>query len=129
VKALLDTHAFLWWIGDDPALSAPAREVIADAGNDIYLSAVSVWEISIKARAGKLKVFSGNLEHFIEQQVRKNSFLSLPITLIHSARIYALSNQHRDPFDQMLVAQSQAEGLPVISADKMIHRYDIDIIW
>lgn len=129
VRALLDTHAFLWWIGNDSALSATARKVIENAENDIYLSAVSVWEISIKARTGKLNIFSGNLAGFIERQLRENTFLPLPITLSHSAKIHTLSNQHRDPFDQMLVAQSQIEGLPLISADKMIHSYDVDIVW
>ena len=129
MKALLDTHAFLWWIGDSSSLSAAARQIIADEKNDIYLSAVSVWEISIKARTGKLNVFSGNLSEFIERQVRQNSFLCLPVTLTHSARIYELSNHHRDPFDQMLVAQSQVEKMPLLSADKMIRSYDVDVLW
>lgn len=129
MKALMDTHVFLWWIGDAPSLSSHAREVIADAGNEIYLSAVSVWEISIKARAGKLNVFSGDLERFIEKQVLENSFLPLPVTLAHSAKIYGLPNRHRDPFDQMLVAQSQVEGMPIISADPRIRPYGVDVIW
>lgn len=129
MKVLLDTHAFLWWIADDPSLSVAAREVIADGENDIYLSAVSVWEIAIKARVGRLTVFSEDLDLFIEKHVRKSSFLPLPITLAHSAKIHALSNHHRDPFDQMLVAQSLVEGFPIISVDKMIHSYDVDVIW
>lgn len=129
MKVLLDTHAFLWWIGDDPSLSKMARQVIGDAESEVYLSAVSVWEMAIKARTGKLKVFSGDLEQFINQHIRGNAFQPLPITLRHSARVHTLSNHHRDPFDQMLVAQSQVEQLPIISADKMIHSYDVDIIW
>ena len=129
MKVLLDTHAFLWWIADDPALSAVAREVISDGANDVYLSAVSVWEIAIKARAGRLTVFSDNLDLFVERHVRESSFLPLPITLAHSSKIHTLSNHHRDPFDQMLVAQSLVEGFPIISVDKMIHSYDVDVIW
>ena len=129
VKYLLDTHAFLWWIGDDPSLSSAAREVIADGSNEIYLSAVSVWEIAIKVRAGRLDIFSGDLEQFVERHVRENSFLPLPVTLAHSAKIHTLSNHHRDPFDQMLVAQSLSEGFPMISVDKMIHSYDVDVVW
>ena len=129
MKVLLDTHAFLWWIADDPSLSVAAREVIADGSNDVYLSAVSVWEIAIKARVGRLTVFSEDLDRFIERHVRESSFLPLPITLAHSAKIHALSNHHRDPFDQMLVAQSLIEGFPIISFDKMIHSYDVDVIW
>ena len=129
MKVLLDTHAFLWWIADDPSLSVTAREVIADGGNDIYLSAVSVWEIAIKARVGRLKLFSDDLDSFIDRHVRESSFLPLPITLAHSVKIHALPNHHRDPFDQMLVAQSLVEGFPIISVDKMIHSYDVDVIW
>ena len=129
MKVLLDTHAFLWWIGDDPSLSTKARQVIADAENEVYLSAVSIWEMAIKARAGKLNILSGDIEQFINQHIRENKFQPLPITLHHSARVHALSNHHRDPFDQMLVAQSQVEKFPIISADKMIHSYAVDIIW
>ena len=129
MKYLLDTHAFLWWISDAPSLSLSARGIIADAGNDIYLSAVSVWEISIKARAGRLNVFSGNLEQFIEEHVRKSSFFPLPVTTAHSARVYTLSNHHRDPFDQMLVAQSLVENLTLVSADKQIYSYDVKVVW
>ena len=129
MKYLLDTHAFLWWIGDAPSLSSVARGIIADAKNEIYLSAICVWEIAIKARTGRLNVFSGDLEPFVEQHVRQNSFLPLPVTLVHSARVHALSNHHRDPFDQMLVAQSQVEKLPIISADKMIRSCDVEVVW
>lgn len=129
MKVLLDTHVFLWWIGDDPSLSNTARQVIADAESEVFVSAVSVWEMAIKARTGKLNVFSGDIEQFIDQHIRENEFHPLPITLRHSARVHALSNHHRDPFDQMLVVQSQVEKMPIISADKMIHSYPVDIIW
>lgn len=129
MKALLDTHAFLWWISDHPSLSEPARKVISDTENDIYLSAVSIWEISIKARAGRLNIFSGDLDQFVEEQAGKNSLMPLPVTLAHTARIYTLPNHHRDPFDQMLVAQSQVEEIPLVSADRMIRSYDIDVVW
>lgn len=129
VKVLLDTHAFLWWIGDNPSLSLPARQMIADAKNTVYISAVSVWEISIKTRTGKLNIFSGDIEGFIEQHIQENAFLSLPLTLSHAAKIHSLSNRHRDPFDQMLIAQSRVEGIPIVTADKTIHSYDVDTIW
>jgi PIN domain nuclease of toxin-antitoxin system len=125
----LDTHAFLWWVGDTPSLSPVAREIISDGSNDIYLSAVSVWEISIKARVGRLDVFSGDIEVFVEQQVQRNSFMPLPISLAHSAKVFTLSNHHRDPFDQMLVAQSQVENLTLVSADRMIRTYDVNVVW
>ena len=129
VKALLDTHAFLWWISGHPALSKVAHQVIAEGKNEIYLSSVSVWEIAIKSRAGRLNVITDDLEQFVEQQSRENSFLPLPITLAHSAKVFGLSNHHRDPFDQMLVAQSLVEQIPIISSDKKIHSYDVDVVW
>ncbi|MBN2685196.1 MAG: type II toxin-antitoxin system VapC family toxin, partial [Pontiellaceae bacterium] len=98
MRVLLDTHAFLWWISNSPFLSSAVRQVMADAENEIYLSAVSVWEMAIKARAGKLRVFSGGIETFVDQHVRENAFQPLPITLAHSAKVHALSNHHRDPF-------------------------------
>lgn len=129
MRVLLDTHAFLWWISNSPSLSSIARQVVADVENEVYLSAVSVWEMAIKARAGKLHIFSGDIGPFIDQHMRKNSFQPLPITLAHSAKVHALSNHHGDPFDQMLVAQSQVEKMPIISADKMMQSYDVEVVW
>ena len=128
MKYLLDTHAFLWWVGDDPSLSEKARTIISDGGNEIYLSAVSVWEIAIKSRLGRLEMAEG-LEAFMDRHIRENSFQPLPITLTHSAKVQSLSNHHRDPFDQMLVAQSMVEEMPVISVDRMIGTYDVKVVW
>lgn len=129
MRALLDTHAFLWWIGDCPSLSKPAREVVANPENEIYLSAVSVWEIAIKVRAGRLNLFSGDIAPFVIDQVSQNQFHSLPVTLSHSAKIHSLSNHHRDPFDQMLVAQSLVENMPILSVDPKIRSYGVEVIW
>jgi len=129
VKVLLDTHAFLWWIDDNPSLSQTAREVVSNPGNEIFLSAVSVWEIAIKARAGRLEIFSGELSAFVERQMRENQFLPLSVTLPHSAKIHTLSNHHRDPFDQMLVAQSLVENIPILSVDQKIRSYGVEVIW
>ncbi len=128
MKYLLDTHAFLWWIGDDPSLSKKARSIISDEGNEIYLSAVSVWEIAIKSRAGRIEIRE-ELESFVDRHVRGNAFLPLPVTLRHSAKIQMLPNHHRDPFDQMLAAQGMVEGLPVITVDKMIGSLGAKVVW
>jgi len=128
MKYLLDTHAFLWWVGDDPALSKKARAIISDGGNEIYLSAVSVWEIAIKSRLGRLEMHGG-LEAFMDRHLRENAFQSLPITLTHSVKVQTLSNHHRDPFGQMLVAQAMVEEMPIISVDKMIGTYDLKVVW
>jgi len=129
VRALLDTHAFLWWIADSPSLSKRAREVVADPANEIYLSSVSVWEIAIKARAGRLNIFSGDLTRFIVQHVSQNQFQSLPVTLSHSAKIHTLSQDHRDPFDQMLAAQSLSENMPILSVDPKLRSFGVEVIW
>ncbi len=128
VKYLLDTHTFLWWIGDDSALSEKARAIISNGENEIYLSAVSIWEIAIKVRLGRLEI-AEELDVFTDRHIRENSFQPLPITLTHSIRIQSLSNHHRDPFDQMLVAQSMVEEMPIVSIDKMIGTYDVKRIW
>jgi len=128
VKYLLDTHTFLWWISDNPALSQKAREIISDSANDIYLGAGSVWELAIKTRAGKLAL-DGELESFVGKHLQSNSFQMLPITLPHAAKVQKLPNKHRDPFDQMLAAQSLVEGMPLISKDQIIAGFGAEVVW
>lgn len=116
MKALLDTHAFLWWISGDDRLSSPASQAIADGSNEIFVSAASVWEIAIKARLGRLSI-PGDPGQFIGGQVVENAFRGLPIVSGHALRLWELPDHHRDPFDRMLVAQAQVEGLALISRD------------
>jgi PIN domain nuclease of toxin-antitoxin system len=128
MKALLDTHAFLWWISDDPLLSSAARALIGDGESTLFLSAVSGWEIAIKMRLGRLEV-QGDPEHFVFEQLALNNITVLPISMNHALRTAALPDHHRDPFDRMLVAQSQIEQLPIITADPLIARYAVEVIW
>ena len=128
MKALLDTHTFLWWIADRPQLSPRAREIIADGGNEIFVSAASGWEIAIKAKLGKLDL-PDDLEHFIVEQLETNAFTSLPIRLEHALHVYTLPQHHRDPFDRILVAQCQLENLPILSADPQITHDAVQVIW
>lgn len=130
MRVLLDTHAFLWWITDNPRLSPQVRTIISEGTNKIFLSAASGWEIAIKAGLGKLQQLQeDNLESFISEQLALNAILSLPVQMSHSLHIYTLPLHHRDPFDRMLVAQSQLEDLPVITADPLIARYPVKVIW
>ncbi len=124
----MDTHTFLWWIDDNPKLSPRAREVIGDAGNALFLSAASGWEIAIKARLGKLRL-SDDLERFIADQLVTNAFSSLPIQLSHALHTYTLPDYHQDPFDRILVAQSQLENMPILTADPQIAQYSVQVIW
>ncbi|HEX9441358.1 MAG TPA: type II toxin-antitoxin system VapC family toxin [Roseiflexaceae bacterium] len=128
MKALLDTHAFLWWITDDPRLSSRVRELTGDSTNTLFLSAASGWEIAIKAQLGKLQL-PDNLERYIADQLSLNGFESLPIQLRHALHVYTLPDLHRDPFDRILVAQSQLEQLPILTVDPQIARYGVDVIW
>jgi PIN domain nuclease of toxin-antitoxin system len=128
VRLLLDTHAFLWWTLDHPQLSPLAREAIGEASNDCYFSAASAWELAIKCSLGKLTV-EGGIERFVRQQLALHRFRLLPVALDHSLRVAALPWHHRDPFDRLLVAQAQAEGLTLLSADAALRPYDVAQLW
>jgi len=119
-RLLLDTHVFLWWLADDPALAERARGALADPGNDVFVSAVSGWEISIKRALGKLEA-PESLDEFVEAA----GFLHLPVTFFHGEQAGQLPMHHRDPFDRMLIAQSQAEGMVLVTADERIRQYGI----
>lgn len=125
---LLDTHAFLWWIANDPRLSSGARRLMGDPGTELLLSAASAWEIGIKSSLGRLNV-SGDLQAFMTEQLRLNGIQVLPIHMTHALRASTLPQHHRDPFDRMLVAQGQVEGVPILTADPNIARYEVAVVW
>jgi len=128
MKALLDTHTFLWWITDDPRLSTKVREIIGEGANELYLSAASGWEMAIKVSLGRLRLPDA-LERFIPEQLALNAIESLPVQMSHALRVYALPDYHRDPFDRLLIAQAQLEGLPILTRDTQIARYQVKTIW
>jgi len=128
VKALLDTHTFLWWIANDPQLSPRARQIMEDANTEPLLSAVSGWEIAIKSHLGKLKL-PLDLQGFVAEQLRINAIQVLPIQMIHALHVFTLPDHHRDPFDRMLVAQSQLEHLPILTCNPQIARYAVTVMW
>lgn len=117
---LLDTHALLWWLADDPTLSGEARRAIADAGSAIFVSAATVWEIAIKQNLGKLDAPT-NLEALLELY----RFDPLPITIAHAYAAGFLPHHHSDPFGRMLVAQATAEGLTIVTRDARIAQYGV----
>lgn len=128
MRALLDTHAFLWWITDDSRLSGRAREVISDGRNELFFSAASGWEITIKASLGRLEI-PEDLERFVAEQLSRNAIQTLPIHLSHALRTSALPGHHRDPFDRILVSQALLEKMPLLSADPQIARYPVEVVW
>jgi len=123
VNLLLDTHAALWWLSDDPTLSASARAMIADPENTVFLSAVVVWEIRIKQGIGKL-----DLPDDFGEVLDSQRFPELPVTVDHAHAIADLPSIHRDPFDRMLVAQAIVERMTIVTRDKSIAAYDVNVI-
>ena len=128
MRALLDTHAFLWWNADDPRLSQTVRDVIADGHNELYLSVASAWEIAIKAARGSL-ILPEPPEVYVPSRLQLHRILPLPIQLRHALHVFDLPTIHRDPFDRLLIAQSRLEELPIMTTDPDIARYDVSVIW
>jgi PIN domain nuclease of toxin-antitoxin system len=125
---LLDTHAFLWWLAGDEALSDAARTAIADEANNVYISAASVWEIGTKHRLGKLpgvRAIAANLVDAIAGQ----GFTGLPISVRHGQIAGSLPGPHRDPFDRMLIAQAMIENLVLVSNEQSFDAYGVARLW
>ena len=118
MNLLLDTHVFLWWDDQDKVLNANARSVIADPTNQVFISAVSIWEIAIKRRLKKLR-FRGSLV----AAVAANGFHELPVLPIDAEHAGDLAWQHNDPFDRMLIAQAGRLGFTLVTADTTIRAY------
>jgi len=120
MKLLLDTHAFLWWDSNDSHLPDSLRTEVASPRNQVFVSAVTVWEIAIKRASGKL-IFG----RAIERAIQEHDFEPLPITVAHAEWAGSLPQLHRDPFDRLLVAQAQLEGLVLVTVDDQILRYQV----
>jgi PIN domain nuclease of toxin-antitoxin system len=128
LRVLLDTHALLWWLADDPALSRTAARIIADTKNTVVVSAASAWEIAIKVRLGKLPTAASLMSDFCSQ-IEREGFELLTISAEHGIRGGILPGSHRDPFDRMLIAQSQAENIPVITNERAFDSYGVRRLW
>lgn len=128
MRLLLDTHALLWWLSDDPALPAAARTLIARASNTVLVSAASAWEIATKVRLGRLPDALDLVADFGGYLARER-FESLSISAEHAVRAGMLPGPHKDPFDRMLIAQAQAENVPIVSVDVAFDSYKVRRIW
>jgi PIN domain nuclease of toxin-antitoxin system len=124
----MDTHTFIWWVLDMPNLSDSCREIMANGENEVLLSVASSYEIAYKADQGRLTL-PDSPEAYIRSRLAANGFGSLPIELSHALRAGVLPKIHADPFDRMLVAQAQIEGMPILTVDPAISRYDVETIW
>lgn len=118
----------MWWLADDPALPPAARKFIRARSNIILVSAASAWEIATKFRIGKLPGAADLASHF-DMYLAQESFELLSITSSHAARAGLLPGPHRDPFDRMLIAQSQAENVPIVSNDLVFDNYKLRRLW
>ncbi|HEX3131586.1 MAG TPA: type II toxin-antitoxin system VapC family toxin [Thermoanaerobaculia bacterium] len=122
-QLLLDTHVFLWWRGEPSRLSSEARTRSSNAAV-VFVSVASAWETAIKASIGRLEI-----PESLESGVLDSGFEKLLISFSHAERVASLPLHHRDPFDRMLVAQAQAEGLTLVTHDRVLAPYDVEILW
>ncbi len=122
-RLLLDTHVLLRALADAPDLAPAIRDAITDSANEVFVSAASVWEIAIKRALGKLRAPDG-----MADLIEESGFTELVVTSFHAEQAGGLPMHHRDPFDRMLVAQAQAEGLSIVTADSRIPLYGVRTI-
>jgi PIN domain nuclease of toxin-antitoxin system len=121
VRVLIDTPVVLWWLADDLALADDIKHLL-DAEPDAYVSAATLWEVSVKQALGKL----GPAD--LAERVRDAGFRELPVTAAHAIAAGRLPGIHRDPFDRMLVAQARCEDLTLVTRDEHVHKYDVRIL-
>jgi PIN domain nuclease of toxin-antitoxin system len=128
LRLLLDTHAVIWWLAGDTALTRIARDAISDETNDVFVSAASSWEIATKHRIGKLPQ-AAMLAADIPGAIARQGFQELAITLRHAQIAGALPGPHRDPFDRMLIAQALHEQMTLVSQEHIFSRYGAQLLW
>jgi PIN domain nuclease of toxin-antitoxin system len=126
-KILLDTHALIWWLEGGAKLSPAARRIIADPEASVLVSSASAWEIATKHHAGKFRV--PDLIKNFEGRVQREGFVELPISIEHAVKAAALPGSHKDPFDRVLIAQSQLEDAAIVTRDPLFRKYAVQCIW
>lgn len=128
MRLLLDTHTLLWWFTDDPMLSPVARAAITADDNALFASAASAWEVATKQRLGKLGGVRAAAERWPER-LAANGITSVPITTAHALRAGGFAAAHRDPFDRMLAAQAELEGLTLVTVDPAFAGFPCRVMW
>lgn len=127
MRLLLDTQVWLWMLAAPDRLSAESRALLTAAENELLLSAASAWEIAIKHGLGRLQLPEAPAR-YISRMMIHTSVTPLPVHHRHALRVAELPEHHRDPFDRLLVAQAQLEGVPIITADRYFHQYDVEVL-
>lgn len=128
MRALLDTHALLFWLIDSERLSPRARKVLRDPDSELHWSAASSWELAIKSGLGRVTL-PERARSFIPKILRQQSLLPLDVTHAHALEVEGLPDHHRDPFDRLLVAQAKLERLPILTADPVFRKYGVRTLW
>lgn len=128
MNILLDTQAFVWWGTEKAKLPLRIRDLCEAEESQLILSVASVWEMQIKIQLGKLRL-DDPLETIIERERQVNGLFIFPILLPHVFELKHLPNDHKDPFDRLLVAQARVERFPIVSADSVLQRYPVEILW
>ncbi len=125
---LLDTAVWLWSVWEPTKMSQPARDILSDSAQEIFLSPVTSWEVAIKAASGKLQLPEPPGTYVPTRMVRQG-LRPLPISHQHALVVFGLPPHHRDPFDRMLIAQALVENLTLLTADREIKKYDVPLLW
>ncbi len=128
MKLLLDTHVLIWWSLDSVKLTKKIYELLTDPDNTLVVSIASIWEMQVKVQLGKLDL-DKKVSELIAHQQQVNNLEVLPIDPAHVYALENLPNEHRDPFDRIIIAQSIVEAIPLLSADKVFARYPVERIW
>lgn len=128
MNILLDTHTLLWFVAGDSKLSDPAREAIESPDNTALVSIASLWEMGIKISLSRLDI-GMSFDEFVRDEVTGNGMVLLGITAAHVARIIKMPFHHRDPFDRLLIAQAEEEGIPIVGCDHAFTAYGSTLIW
>jgi PIN domain nuclease of toxin-antitoxin system len=128
MRLLIDTHTFLWFVTNDPLLSAAALALLVDPGNEILLSPASFWEVAIKVSIGKYPM-TVPFDRFFTEGIEGNDMVILPLEIRHASVLSSLPMYHKDSFDRMIVAQAIVENLPIVSIDEALDAYGITRLW
>lgn len=128
MRYLLDTVVWVWSVWEPERISRKAREVMDDLEQEIFLSAVTAWEVAIKSGSGKL-VLPEAPASYVPRRMIEQGLRPLQVSHQHALAVFSLANHHRDPFDRLLIAQAQIENMVLISSDKLFEQYDVPLLW
>jgi PIN domain nuclease of toxin-antitoxin system len=128
VKYLLDSMVWLWSVDSVEKINQTCRDLLENGHQEIYFSAATAWELSIKARLGKLRL-PGPPAHCIPAFIAKQGLRPLPVTHLHAVKVYDLPPHHQDPFDRLIIAQAITENMTVLTADRDFRTYPVDLLW